>query len=161
MPIPKIVCTYLNAFPKQACIDPSTKIRSSNQENSLAPKNVGKTAISRFRRIMNGEEVVLTPESVAELASAPFLPALELASEPVTVLHKTEIQSLAPQSSDFLKTSPGYFVTTMPGLPNVASGLSYNNLLDSYDPFSILPDIEGEPVPKQLLIRYCTCFLAT
>ncbi|KAE8448639.1 hypothetical protein EG329_009064 [Mollisiaceae sp. DMI_Dod_QoI] len=64
------------------------------------------------------------------------------------------MDNLAPQSSDFLKTSPGYFVTAMPGLPNIASGLSYNNSLDSYDPFSILPDIEGEPVPKQLLIRY-------
>jgi hypothetical protein len=51
-------------------------------------------------------------------------------------------------------------LTLRPKSPNVASGLHYTPPLDTlntFDPFSLLPDIEGEPVPKQLLIKYCEC----
>jgi Fungal specific transcription factor domain len=44
-----------------------------------------------------------------------------------------------------------------PKSPNVASGLYYDpplGTLSTFDPFSILPEMIGEPVPKQLLIRY-------
>lgn len=97
---------------------------------------------------MSGEEVIMTPESVAALS------ALESASEPVTVTHDTDIES-SPITL-YLGPRPGYLFTTQPIPPTVAAGLQYTNSLDTYDPFSILPDMKGEPPPKHLLIRYCT-----
>lgn len=55
-------------------------------------------------------------------------------------------------SSNFLQN-----LARRPKSPNVASGLYYAppmGRLSTFDPFSMLPEILGEPVPKQLLIRY-------
>ncbi|KAF8859056.1 hypothetical protein BDZ45DRAFT_621439 [Acephala macrosclerotiorum] len=120
--------------------------RKPDAEISSGSRMSGKAAISRFRRIMSGEEVILSPESVVQLASSAFMSTLE----PVTASHNFELVRQEPHTQKFLTRSRGYAVT----IPNISNGLNYNNGLDSYDPFSILPDIEGEPVPKQLLIRY-------
>ncbi|KAH6676487.1 hypothetical protein B0J14DRAFT_585639 [Halenospora varia] len=130
----------------------------SNQDSMPNPETAGKTAISRFRRIMNSE-VILTAESVAALVSSVYLSALEPASESVTVLHNADAKSVEsgspmPRYGQFMTRSQVYAITTLPRQPTISSGLNYNNGLDTYDPFSILPDLEGEPVPKQLLIRY-------
>lgn len=152
------VCTYLNANPNQARTDSRTINRKSEPESTSGSRNSGKTAISRFRRIISGEEVVLSPESVAALASSAFIAALEPAPESVSLTSLTynaDIIRQEPHTQRFLARSRGYAVSILPEQPNITSGLNYNNGLESYDPFSILPDIEGEPVPKQLLIRYC------
>lgn len=142
----------LEANPNQVRTNPVTIDRKPEPESALGSRTSGKTAISRFRRIMSGEEVILSSESVAALASAAFMSALEPTSpEPVIVSHNAQLVLQEPHTQKFLTQSRGYAVT----IPNISSGLNYNNGLDSYDPFSILPDIEGEPVPKQLLIRYC------
>jgi len=70
------------------------------------------------------------------------------------LLNTLDSHSLNPNlvGSNFTQT-----LTLRPKSPNVASGLHYTLPLDSlstFDPFSLLPDIEGEPVPKQLLIKY-------
>lgn len=148
MPISKTVYTLPPSSSKQAT-DPRSTNRKIEQEPG--PKVAGKTAVSRFRRIMTGEEVILTPESVAALASSVSTSATEPASELINIPHKAD---LSPPASRRTPLS-GYSFTTRPIPATVASGLQYNNSLDNYDPFSILPDMKGEPLPKHLLIRYC------
>ncbi|KUJ16289.1 uncharacterized protein LY89DRAFT_617425 [Mollisia scopiformis] len=122
-------------------------------EQESAPKVAGKTVVSRFRRIMSGEEVIMTSESVAALADPMSVSALVPTSEPVIIPYATDLRS--QECLDSLRTRPsGYAFTTRPVPATVASGLNYNNSLNNYDPFSILPDIKGEPLPKQILIRY-------
>lgn len=128
---------------------------SSNRkaEKVSESKSTAKTAVSKIKRIMSGKEVIMTPESVAALASC------ELASE-FDAAQPTGARSDNPQSSQVLTPRPrrGYMLATLPILGMVVSGLHNNNSLSNYDPFSILPDIPGEPLPKCLLIRYCTFF---
>lgn len=100
---------------------------------------------------MSGEEVILTPESVAALS------ALEFASDSVTA-SPNDPEAESPPITPFTGQLPGYQFTTQAVPLTIVAGLQYNNTLDTYDPFSILPDMKGEPLPKQLLIRYCTSY---
>ncbi len=112
---------------------------------------------SRLRRIMIGEEFILTPESVNELSN------FVMAPEPLGAMHKSD-EHLFPfwEISQQLQPNPtndlSYSLLFRPNSPNVASGLTYSlkyPTFNGFDAFSALPETEGEPVPKELLIRYC------
>lgn len=109
---------------------------------------------------MTGEEVVLTPESVHALA------IFGSTTGSMVVLHEgSPIQQPATGSespSGLIDISAGFEMLQSlpfrPKSPNVASGLSYNCppiSIGGLDPFKVLPETAGEPVPRQLLIRYC------
>ncbi|PVH82202.1 hypothetical protein DL98DRAFT_570745 [Cadophora sp. DSE1049] len=131
----------------------------ANENSRPDAAETGKAAISRMRRIMTGEEVVLTSESVDALA------ILSSTSGAMGILHE-DSHSQQPligvdSSGSLVEPSAGFAMLQSlpfrPKSPNVASGLKYNSLLVSIgglDPFSVLPETAGEPVPKQLLIRY-------
>lgn len=127
---------------------------SRKPEQAPGSKSAAKTAVSKYRRIISGKEVIMTPESVAALASDELVSESETASQLVTGPHNAD--SGISQNSPI--TTPGrrYILTTLPIPATVVSGLQNNNSLSNYDPFSILPEIQGEPLPKHLLIRYCT-----
>lgn len=108
---------------------------------------------------MTGEEVVLTPESVDALA------ILSTTSGSTGTMHEasdsqqphTEVDS----SATLIELSAGFELLQSlpfrPKSPNVASGLKYKPQplsIGGLDPFSVLPETAGEPVPKELLIRY-------
>jgi hypothetical protein len=117
--------------------------------------NSGKATISRLRRIRTGEEVILTPESVEELARATPR-ATPAQHEAAADLHP--IVELATCVTPSATSDWDHILPLRPNSPNVASGLSYklpSRSLDKFDPFSVLPETSGEPVPKELLIRYC------
>ena len=104
---------------------------------------------------MAGEEVILTTESVYALAG-------NIVLDPRPTPYAATDQFTSPDPLNLnANNSHSSFVRTLsirPKSPNVASGLYYTPPLDSlriFDPFSLLPEMEGEPVPKQLLIRYC------
>jgi hypothetical protein len=119
--------------------------------------NSGKATISRLRRIRTGEEVVLTLESVEELARA--------ASEPEAMFSPFDTAAdlqppveVANYVTPSIDSDWDHILPLRPNSPNVASGLSYrlpSHQLVKLDPFSILPETSGEPIPKELLIRYC------
>ncbi|KAH9219513.1 hypothetical protein DL95DRAFT_358694 [Leptodontidium sp. 2 PMI_412] len=119
----------------------------------------GKAAVSRMRRIMTGEEVVLTPESVDALAmlssaarSTGTLHEASQAEQPVTGVEPFNNLVETSARLEMLHSLP-----FRPKSPNVASGLRYNAppvSIGGLDPFAVLPETAGEPVPKQLLIRY-------
>jgi hypothetical protein len=119
--------------------------------------NSGKATISRLRRIRTGEEVILTPESVEELTRA--TPEPEAMFSPFNVTADLqpgmEVANYVMPSIDI---DWDQILPLRPNSPNVASGLSYklpSHHLVKLDPFSILPETSGEPIPKELLIRYC------
>lgn len=122
-------------------------------DQTLGSKSVAKSTMSKFKRIINGQEVIMTSESVASLAGSQLTSEPETASTSMTGPRNAYSGSLRNSST----TSPrrGYTLTTLPIPATVASGLQNNNSLSNYDPFSILPDMQGEPLPKHLLIRYC------
>ncbi|KAE9371382.1 hypothetical protein N431DRAFT_558921 [Stipitochalara longipes BDJ] len=126
-----------------------------NNPNQLSSANDGVPTISRLKRILTGEEVILTTESVYALA------------ETSTVVAPHPRRHADPDQFPFL--SIGSFNTSSAGSsflhnltmrsksPNVASGLYYApplGAMSTFDPFSMLPEMVGEPVPQQLLIRY-------
>ncbi len=122
-----------------------------------------KTTKSRMRRIMTGEEVLLTPESVDDLAILPLASPC-LVSQPETVptdLHSTERMPITVLSglvsSSILSPLPTP-LAHRPKWGTVSSGsnagLEYR-FLGSSVPFSAFPGGNEEPVPKQLLIHYC------
>ncbi|KAL2070500.1 hypothetical protein VTL71DRAFT_13526 [Oculimacula yallundae] len=133
--------------------------RKANDNSHSGAAETGKAAVSRMRRIMTGEEVILTPESVDALAvfgsvSQPMSTPYETSgmeprandTAPSSGLVETDIESMLLQSLQF-----------RPKSPNVVSGLKYISppiTIGGLDPFSVLPETAGEPVPKQLLIRY-------
>ncbi|KAK0119672.1 hypothetical protein ONS95_011109 [Cadophora gregata] len=112
-----------------------------------------------MRRIMTGEEVVLSSESVNALAI--------LSSTSGTIDTLPEAGGV-PQSLTGVESCDGLLESSVgsgklqslpfrPKSPNVASGLKYNSpsvSIGGLDPFLVLPETSGEPVPKQLLIRY-------
>jgi hypothetical protein len=117
-----------------------------------------KLAISRLRRIATGEEVAFTPESVQELAgfsSTVTVPQHDMHKDPelgdgIAQIIKTGIADLPVMFQPFLPERHKS--------PTISSGLTYGlryGSIGGLDPFSILPEVASEPVPKQLLIRYC------
>ena len=136
--------------------------RKANEDSRPDTAETGKAAISRMRRIMTGEEVVLTPESVNALAvissTSGSMGPLHDASIPQKLLRGVNASNNVDEPDfefDMLQSLPFRLKS-----PNVASGLKYNSppvSICGLDPFSVLPETTGEPVPKQLLIRYCTC----
>ncbi|KAH7411177.1 hypothetical protein BKA64DRAFT_638819 [Cadophora sp. MPI-SDFR-AT-0126] len=131
----------------------------ANETSHPDAAETNKAAVSRMRRIMTGEEVVLTPESVDALA------ILSTTSGSTGTMHEasdsqqphTEVDS----SATLIELSAGFELLQSlpfrPKSPNVASGLKYKPQplsIGGLDPFSVLPETAGEPVPKELLIRY-------
>ena len=114
--------------------------------------------LSRLKRILTGEEVILTTESVYALADN----SLVAAPRPRRYESHGEFPHLDSRNFN-VSNAGGNFVHDIamrPKSPNVASGLSYipplgmSRILSTFDPFSLLPETADEPVPKQLLIRY-------
>jgi hypothetical protein len=119
--------------------------------------NSGKAAISRLKRIRTGEEVILTPESVEELARAASEPEAMFSPFDVTADMQPGVE-IANYVTPSIDSGWDHILPLRPNSPNVASGLSYklpSHQLAKLDPFSILPETSGEPIPKELLIRYC------
>jgi hypothetical protein len=119
--------------------------------------NSGKTTISRLRRIKTGEEVILTSESVEELARAASEPEAMFSPFNATADLQPGVE-IANHVAPSIDSDWDPILPLRPNSPNVASGLSYklpSHQLVKLDPFSILPETSGEPIPKELLIRYC------
>jgi hypothetical protein len=121
----------------------------------LDPANDGVPTISQLKRILTGEEVVLTTESVYALAET----SLVVAPHPRHYAHPDQFPFLDSSSFNTSNADSSFSqnLTVRPKSPNVASSLYYNpplGTLSTFDPFSMLPEMIGEPVPKQLLIRY-------
>ncbi|THV54388.1 hypothetical protein BGAL_0028g00440 [Botrytis galanthina] len=96
------------------------------------------TKAARDRRILAGEEVLLSLESVDDLRSVGSSYASTRAPTDLT-------QTLFSNhtSTHDIKSQASFW-------PNLTSGI-----LDGFDPFSILPDTSGDPLPKSILIEYC------
>ena len=106
----------------------------------------GKDKNARLKRIITGQEVILTPESVD---------ALGLRVPPSGVLHAI---SMSDEELHEVQKNLSQAVPPRPKSPNVVSGLTTHlkmRFVDGLDPFDLLPDTSGEPVRKQLLIHYC------
>lgn len=121
----------------------------------MDPANDGVPTISRLKRILTGEEVILTTESVYALAET----SLTIAPRPRRYANSDHFPLLDSRSFNTSNAGSSFFhnLTMRPKSPNVASGLYYAPQLgpmSTFDPFSMLPEMVGEPVPKQLLIRY-------
>ncbi|TGO24073.1 hypothetical protein BPAE_0113g00300 [Botrytis paeoniae] len=96
------------------------------------------TKAARDRRILAGEEVLLSLESVDDLRGVGSSYASTRAPTDLTQVlssNHTPIHDIKPRASFW---------------PNLTSGI-----LDAFDPFSILPDTSGDPLPKSILIEYC------
>ncbi|KAH8787484.1 hypothetical protein F5882DRAFT_354902 [Hyaloscypha sp. PMI_1271] len=128
--------------------------RAANNPNRFDPANDGMLTIPRLKRVLTGEEVVLTIESVYALAET----SLVVAPHPRRYAHPNQFSFLDPSSFNTnADSSFSQNLTVRPKSPNVSSGLYYDlplGTLSTFDPFSMLPEMIGEPVPKQLLIRY-------
>jgi len=98
---------------------------------------------------VTGEELILSSESVDSLVK-------NAAHDPIKDYEFTqEVAELVKSGAD---QRPPMYQDKPPSSPTVSSGLTYGNrygTLGGLDPFSILPETATEPVPKQLLIRYC------
>ncbi|KAK6595990.1 fungal specific transcription factor domain-containing protein [Botrytis cinerea] len=92
---------------------------------------------ARDRRILSGEEILLSFESVEDLRSAGSSYASTHASTDVT---RKLFSDRTPTHDTKLQAS---FRT------NLTSGI-----LDGFDPFSVFPDTSGDPLPKSILIEY-------
>ncbi|KAM3154873.1 hypothetical protein ABEW05_004679 [Botrytis cinerea] len=92
---------------------------------------------ARDRRILSGEEILLSFESVGDLRSAGSSYAFTHASTDVT---RKLFSDRTPTHDTKLQAS---FRT------NLTSGI-----LDGFDPFSVFPDTSGDPLPKSILIEY-------
>ncbi|XMA17754.1 hypothetical protein WAI453_010545 [Rhynchosporium graminicola] len=103
----------------------------ANKDPRLDAFGTGKAAVSRMRRMITGKEVILTAESIDALA------IVSSASKPMRRQHN--IRRIRPQV-DNIEPSNGLFDTD----------IEFHGL----DPFSVMPETVGEPVPKKLLIRY-------
>lgn len=124
----------------------------------MATADDGTPTLSRLKRIMTGEEVILTTESVYALAESSSV----VAPRPRRYADTDHFPLLDAHRFNPNVTGRSLLqtLTLRPKSPNVASGLHYSPPLDSlstFDPLSMLPEIEDEPVPKQLLIKYCEC----
>jgi hypothetical protein len=126
---------------------------SPSNPNQLDPAKDGVPTISRLKRILTGEEVILTTESVLALAEVSQV----VAPLPRRYAYSDKFPLLDPSNTSSAGNTFLQNLTTRPQSPNVASGLYFTSPLgtmSTFDPFSLLPEIVGEPVPKQLLIRY-------
>jgi hypothetical protein len=128
-------------------------IKRNPNQSDLA--NDGVPVISRLKRILTGEEVILTTESIYALAETSPM----VAPHPRRYANPDQFHFPGAYSFNTGSASSSFFqnLKMRPKSPNVASGLYYASQLgamSTFDPFSMLPDIVGEPVPKQLLIRY-------
>lgn len=124
---------------------------------------------ARLRRVVSGNEVTLTPESIDALAAeaqeaSPLHNAdmdLQLFSPPVEEVVGERINEHFPPKLDFYTTTMTQsWLSFRPRSPNVASGLgSHLDLifLGGMDPFSSLPSDTnvGEPILTELLVNYC------
>jgi hypothetical protein len=122
----------------------------------LDPAKDGVPTISRLKRILTGEEVILTTESVLALAETPES-SLVVAPRTRRYAYSDQFPLLDPSNPSSAGSTFLQNLTMRPQSPNVASGLYYNSPLgamSTFDPFSLFPEMVGEPVPKQLLIRY-------
>jgi hypothetical protein len=121
--------------------------------------DVGKTTKSRMRRIMTGEEVLLTPESVDDLAILPITsPILPTQPEGVPDLQTKPVKVLSGFVSSSILSPVPTPLAHRPKWGAVSSGnagLEFR-FLGGSDPFSAFPGCNEEPVPKQLLIHYCS-----
>ncbi|KAF7922680.1 uncharacterized protein EAE98_006736 [Botrytis deweyae] len=95
------------------------------------------TKAARDRRILAGKEVLLSLESVDDLRSVGSSYASTRAP---TDLMQTLFSNRT--STHDIKLQASFW-------PNLTSGI-----LDGFDPFSILPDTSGDPLPKSILIEY-------
>ncbi|TGO86800.1 hypothetical protein BPOR_0275g00030 [Botrytis porri] len=95
------------------------------------------TKAARDRRILAGEEVLLSLESVDDLRAVGSSYASTRAPTDLTQIlfsNHTPTKDIKPRASFW---------------PNLTSGI-----LDAFDPFSILPDAGGDPLSKSILIEY-------
>lgn len=121
----------------------------------MDPGKDGMPTISRLKRILTGEEFILSTESVLALAEGSQVAP----PQPRRYANPDQLPLLNANSFEPSNTGSSFFqnLTMRPKSPNVASGLYYTpplGITSTFDPFSLLPEMAGEPVPKQLLIRY-------
>ncbi len=111
--------------------------------------------ISRLKRIWTGEEFILSTESVLALVEG----SQDVAPQSWRYAEPNQFLLLEATSFEQSRAGSSFFqnLAMRPKSPNVASGLYYTPPLggiSTSNPFSLLPEMTGEPVPKQLLIRY-------
>lgn len=93
---------------------------------------------ARDRRILTGEEVLLSLKSVDDLKSArPSYATTHTPTDMSSILfsNHTSTNDIEP---------PAFF------WPFLTS-----SFVGGFDPFSALPDTTGDPLPKSILIEYC------
>jgi hypothetical protein len=133
-----------------------------NREPGPDSKQSGseKATKSRLRRIMAGDEVLLSSESIDSLASSGIgSPILSVGLDDSVGLHpptypRITTGIMSPRASGSFPIA----LPIRPKSPTVASRLNAGiqfRFLGGFDPFSSLPDCEDEPIPKQLLLHYC------
>lgn len=147
MQVPDSHVSRVNPF--QSLTNHINLSRRPNQDQSER----GRARNARLRRIITGNEVILTSESVNDLqetGSGPMLgPYPYFSRQPDSDM---EIVRRAP----FLHTSPA-----RPVIPDDLSLGSPARLLGGLDPFSVIPSTEGEPIPKKTLMCYCEYSLSS
>ena len=109
---------------------------------------------TRLRRIIDGSDVILTPESIEDLQIPPPAGPRSMSDENWLPYRFLELSKEAEpiDRRPFL-----YSATSRPIYPeDIISGVD-PWFLGGLDPFSSLPEVEGEPIPKSTLIGYCEC----
>ena len=99
--------------------------------------------------------ISLTSKFVAESVDALYgaaQPRTMPESVTHTAYHFNEIPSLAKTSNIWPAPYKSPIRSTEAKVPNYGADPLF---LGGFDPFSSLPDKEGEPIPKSLLISYC------
>lgn len=99
------------------------------------------TKASRKRRLLTGEDVLLTPESIYALQGlgSSSMTQLDAAGMSQSSLPVMESKSIVHRST----FASGH-----------AAGVALRSQLNSFDPFSTFPSMSAEPISKQLLIQY-------
>ncbi|TAQ86471.1 hypothetical protein B7494_g5204 [Chlorociboria aeruginascens] len=137
-----IVAPYHAQSATSASRDATVSIHAMTAFNEgkpdIEPANNALSGIRRSR-IITGKEVLFTPESIAALQSgqAQQLPSTRLNAEKASL----------PLSHTPLRQLPDDLKPTIVSAANI-------QFLGGFDPFSILPNTDGEPIKKQALIHY-------
>jgi len=144
MQVPSAYVSSINPF------DGSLITFYPRRPNPALSSQRGGAKNARLRRIITGDEVILTPESVKALRIT--LPSAPL---PNSGLHRRYI------AANFQDSGPARNQNGLYPVP-IRTTLTQNLSLDvdswflgSLDPFSALPQVGGEPIPKRSLIEYC------
>ena len=123
-----------------------------DRSNHGSPSNGRAVKNTRLRRIIDGSDVILTPESVEALHIPSPAASQPMSDEKWRPYCFLELNSLVEPIDG------GPFLHSGLNRPVYPEDLTFGVdpwFLGGLDPFSSLPETEGEPIPKSCLIGYC------